>query len=531
MEKYVVTTKMWSRHKLANELFVVLLRGNGMFGKNAFAGGGQSLAANVTALVTVQIGVSRSRIGTYVLTANSATGGALVSKRVLDAVKLCIAVLARLGARIKTNMTAGGILRIADGAFFGASVIIFVLKTGCFAANRTDAASLFCRSNVHRGSGSLFTAFIAGGVAITGIGVSYGIGNHKCLTAVAANGTADILGLVSGNSVTGGASCSITGGVAIEGIRVSGNRLATALNLANTVTIRRIVVVADMIANGAAFIADGVCIGIYMLCRLGSTASVASLRVAEAFPNVLLTSVKATAVIAHLVAGGGISMRVIFSLIVTSAAGAAASVFVIMELSCNGSGSTAVCAGNGALVLINVCGVACCTAEFALRGAGKQPGVNERLSRSDLFLADTALRCTGVRKGVNHIGSLFAANRASGRAIGCVGVLEIGAECVTNTALGCTVVRVSMSDGCNGSFASGADLAVAGLALVLNRGCSFNRGRAAVTERIAIRSVLMAFSTETTRKRDKCQGYGKEQEENSFHFSLQKLFSDSFYHN
>ena len=499
---------MWSRHQLANELFVVLLRGNGMFGKNAFAGGGKSLAAKVAALIAVSIGVSIRGIGTYVSTADCATGGAIVSEGVTDAIQSRAAVLALCGAGIETYVTAVGIFVTADGAGIGASIFISMSEAGSFAADITNVTAVFSGSNVRAGCGSLFAADVAGGIAIAVVGMCNGGGNRQSLAAVTANRTANVNGLMrSSLSVTGGAALDIAGCIASEGVGVSRYGLAAAFNLTDAVAIERIVVVANVIANGKANVTNEVCIFIYVICRLGSTAGIAFLIVAGTGPNVLLGSLVATAVVTDLIASATVSVLVIGSYVVAGTAGAAASEFEIVQIGIHNSRAAAVNAGNGALEFICVLCLASRTAVGALRGAGMKPCMLKTLCRADLF-TNVTLNVAGLRIGVNHAVSLCTANGARGGALGSVGVLQIGAGCITNGALGSTVVFVRVSERLKRGLANGADGAVAGFARMLNRGGSFHGLCTAVTERIALGAVLMALGTETTRKRNERQGYG-----------------------
>ena len=500
---------MWSRHKLVNELFVVLLRGNGMFGKNAFAGGRQSLAANITVLVAVCIGVCSRCIGTNVLTAKSATGGAVISKGVLDAVELCAAVLALLGAGVESYVAAGGILGAADGALLGASVIILVSKTGLFAANIADLAALRSRRNVRAGCGSCLTALVADRVAVTVIGVSHGIGDLEILAAVTANGAARRYGLVSRcHSVTGGAALCITGSIASAGVGVSRYGLAAALNLTDAVAVSGVVVEANVLADSGAYVAKEVAVLINVRDGLGGTALVcAGKRITVADPYVLLASVVAATVVTGLVASVAVSVLVVISYIITSATGAGASVLEIMHVCIDRSGSAAVLAGNGANELILVRSHAGSAAVGAGGGAGVEPSVLERICAADLAANVTAyVASLGI--GVGNVRSRRAANGADGGALLLVGVLQLGAQCAANAALGSAIVLIGVSDRIQRGGTNGADLALAGLAGMRDLGLSDDGLSAAVAVRIAIRGVLMALGTETSGKSNKCQGNG-----------------------
>ena len=415
---------MWSRHQLANELFVVLLRGNGMLGKNALAGGGQCFAALITVLVSVCIGMGSSGIGAHVLAADRAAGRAIIGEGVTDAINCCIAVLAGSGATVLAYVATVGVRCTTVAAGSGAKRCVCMRIVGTLTADIADGAALGCGSYVIGGCRSLFAADVTGSIAITVIGVSDRLSSRNGDTAVTANGSAYCYRLVrSSNSVTGGASGFVTGSIACAIVLVSGNCLSAVRNLADTVAILRIVIVAGVIANGLANVTVMVLVGIHVICRFGHTAGIALLCVAGAFPNVLLISLEATAVIAGLVTSSRISMCVVGSRVVARTAGAAASELVIVLARSNRSCLVAVDAGNGALILILVLCRTGRTAVLTFGGAGMSPGVRQRFSGSHLFLADGTLRGAGVGKGVLHVGSLHAANRAGGRARGCIGVL------------------------------------------------------------------------------------------------------------
>ena len=139
---------MWSRHKRASELLVVLLRGNVMFGKNALTGRGKCAATSVADLVIVKVYVRICRIGTNKFAAQSAGIGASVIKGMTNVVKCRTAVLALSGAGIKTNVTAIGVNCVTDAAVQIARLGIGVFKTGFLAANCADVAALFCGSRM-----------------------------------------------------------------------------------------------------------------------------------------------------------------------------------------------------------------------------------------------------------------------------------------------------------------------------------------------------------------------------------------------
>lgn len=503
-----MTTKCGHDIKLVNELFVVLLRGNGVFGENTFAGGGQSLAADVAKLVAVSVGVSVSRIGAYVSTADRAKGSAIVIKGVTDVVQCRAAVFAFCGAGIKAYVTAVGIRSTANGAGFGASVSVGVCKAGAFAADVANVTAFGSGSYVSAGCGSLLTADVTSGIAIAVIGVSNGLIDLKGLAAVTANRTASGNGLVrSSRSVTGGAAFDIAGCIASAGVGVSRYSLAAAFNRTDAVAVERSIVETNVIANRFANVADVVGIGIHVLDRLGSAAGIASQCVAGALPNVLLGSFVAAAVVADLVASGAECMRVIGSYVVAGAAGAAASELKVMRFGIYGSGCAAVDTSNGAFKLVGVVCLAGRITEGALGGAGMKPCVLKLRCGADLF-TNVALNVTCMRIGVNDTVSLCAANGAGGGALGSVGVLQIGADRSANGALGSAVVLVLVCKGLKRGLANGADGAIAGLARVLNRRGSFHRIRTAIAERIAIGAVRVALGTETTRKRNERQGNG-----------------------
>ena len=479
-----------------------------MFGKNAFTGRGQSLSADVAGLIAVCISMRIRCIGTHVLAADCTAGGAIVSEGVADAIKCRAAVLALNGAGVEAYVATGGICRAADGASGRASKFICVSKAGALAANVTNVAALGSRGGVVLDCGSLLAAFVTGGVARAVVGVIHNLVSNVRLAAVTANGAACCYGLVSNSlSVTGGASGDIAGCIASEGVGVCRKRLAAALNFTDTVAIKRIVIVANVIANSLANVTYVILVCIYVSNCLRSTAGIALLIVAKADPNVLLASVVSATVVTELIACIGVSVCIVVSYEATGAAGAAASEFIIVKLGSHESGSAAKLAGNGAFELVYVLCLTRCITVGALGRAIVKPCMLKSLSGAKLF-TNVTLYVAKVGVGVRYAVSYSTANGAGGGALGSVGVLQIGADRFTNEALGSAVVLVGVSERCELGFTNGADGAVAGLALMFNHGSSFHGVCTAITERIAIRGVLVALGTEATRKRKERKGNG-----------------------
>ena len=504
-----MATKCGHDIEYSMDLFFVLLGENGMLGKNAIAGGGQSLAADVAALITVYIGVRICCIGTYVSTAVYATSGAIVGEGVEDLIHRRAAVLALCRARIETFVTALGILGTADGAGLGASVLIGVSKAGSLAADVADTATLISRRNVCSSFGSLFAAEITFGIASTVIGVSNGLCDLKGLAAVTADRTANGNCLVIYISVTGGAALNVTGRIALEGVGVSRYGLAAAFNLTDTVAIKRIIIEANVIANSKTLfaVADVVGISVNVIDHLGSAASFALQCVASALPNVLLFSFIAAAVVTGLVASVAVCVLVIVSYEAAGKASAAASELKAVQVGRNGSRSAAVNALDGALKLVYML---CCAGHVtvgALGGAGMKPCMLKALCGTDLF-TNVALCIASVRVGVDNVISLRAAKGAGSGALGSISMRQIGANRAANLTFGSTAVFILVSERLKRSLANGANGALTALASVLLRGCSFHGLGATITERIARGAVHMALGAETTRKRNERQGYG-----------------------
>lgn len=421
---------MWSRH-IKSKLIVVLLRGDVVFGKNAFTGGRKCFITQVADLVAVCIYVSCRCVSAYKLTAKCASVGASVLEGVANVVELSLAVLACCRAGIQTNVSAVGVLCAADATSVRAGVSEIVSKAGAFAANCTDATALICRCGMECLNSSLLAAFVTNGIACAVISMCYRLAvNLKSLKAVLANGAANSLGsvcnciaLVFANcTLTGGTTLYITSGVASSGVDVSTNRLAATLNCADAVAIQRIVVEADMLADGLADVTDEVSVLVGVCKRLGSAASVTSQCVAKTYPYVLLSSLEATAVITDLVAGAGIKVIVVSSYKTAGTAGGAASELKVVHACGNQTGTAAMDAGNRAVVSVFVACFTGCIAEGASGGAGMKPCVR-KLALGSLFAADIAISVAGVGIGVDHTGSLFAANAAGNRATFFVGVL------------------------------------------------------------------------------------------------------------
>lgn len=482
-----------------------------MFGKNAFTGGGKRAAAQIADLVVVFIYVRYSSVSTYKLAAKCASVGTSVREGMTNVVKLGLAVFARRRAGIQTHVSTVGIHCAADVAGGRTSVCKIMSKAGALAANCTNATALFGRCGMELLNGSLLAAFIAGGIARAIVSMSYGLaGDLKCLKAVLANGAADGLGSVSdciariftNRTFAGGATFYVAGGIASSRVGVSTNCLAAALNHADSVTIQRIVVVADVLADRIADVADEVSIRINVCNRLGGAASRAGQCVAEAFPYVLFGSLVATTVVTDLVTSIGIKVLVVSSYKTTGTAGGATSELKVVHICGNKTGATAMNAGNGAAVSIFMACFTGCITEGANGGAGVEPCVC-KLALGSLLATYVTIDVTGVGIGVNHAGSLFAANAAGNRATFFVGVLQIRTCRRTNVADRITAARVGVLNGADFSVANIANRAVASKTFVLSFGLSFNRGGAAITERIAIGRILVIYGAEAGCEREK----------------------------
>lgn len=500
-----------------------------MLRKNALARSGKCLLAKVANLIAVCIGMSGSSIGTNLCIAKSTVGCAVMFKGVADAIKRRAAVSASRRARIDTNVAGIGIFSIAECAGRITLVGVIMLKAGGRAANRANRAILFgsnvlCRLNV-----SYFAAIVAVSVAIACIGVS-NAGALDVNAAVLANGTAISLGGVcnsitlvfANNSVTGGASLDVAGGVASLGVGVGADCLAAAVNETDTVAIKGGVIVADVVANGFANVANRIVVFIDMRLRAGSAALGAGLRIAIAFPFVLLLSFVSATVVTDLIASIGVLVLGVCFLEAANVAGAAATVFVAVLAVGNKSRAAAVNASNRAFLFIGMRSLAGSAAGITGGGAGMQPSMNEIGIASQLAACVTG-SVASVRVGVDNAGSGLAADAAGRRASSLIGVNQCGACCFTNVADGIALAIVSMSDSVDFRVALCANRAIAGCAGVFNRGLSLNRYGTAVADRVAIGRVGVVDGAEAGCERKKRQSHSQKQEENSFHFSLQKI--------
>ena len=210
---------------------------------------------------------------------------------------------------------------------------------------------------------------------------------------------------------------------------MSTNCLAATLNHADSVTIQRIVVVADVLADRIADVADEVSILINVCNRLGGAASRAGQCVAEAFPYVLFGSLVATTVVTDLVTSIGIKVLVVSSYKTTGTASGATSELKVVHICGNKTGATAMNAGNGAAVSIFMACFTGCITEGANGGAGVEPCVC-KLALGSLLATYVTIDVTGVGIGVNHAGSLFAANAA-----GCIVCIVIRMRSKRNRCL------------------------------------------------------------------------------------------------
>ena len=495
-----------------------------MLGKNALAGGRKSLAAKIADLIAVQIRMSSSRIGANVLAADIASGGASVLEGVADVVYLLAAVLASGRAVVNALMAAIGINLAADIAVGVTSVNVGVSKAGSRAANVADIAALGSGSSViSKLAVSFLAANVADRIAIACIGVSNAF-NLKLDAAVLTNGTANSRGRMCKcvGSVTGGAALNVAGSIASSRVGMSADCLAATLNNADSVAIRGIVVVADVVANSLADIADRVVVFVYVIKSTGSAAGIAGLRIAVTGPNVLFCSLVSATVIADLIASVGVSVLSVCLLESANKASVAAAEFVAMHAVGNSSRAAAVNAGNGALKLVSVRCIAGSAANVTSSGAGMQPSVNEIGSASQLA-ANVTGSVAAVGVGVNNAGSGLAADIASGGAISLVGVNQSGACSFTNVADRIAIAIVGMLDSLDFRVANGANLAVAGCTGVFNLCYSLNRNGTAVADLVAFGSVGVVDGAEAGSEREKRQSHSQKQEENSFHFSLQKI--------
>ena len=337
-----------------------------MLGKNTFTRGGKCVAAKIADLVAVSVGVSVCGIGTNVLTAKCAVRGASIFKGVANAVKRCAAILASGGARIETNVAAIGIQSAAYGAVGVASQGVGVRKTGSRAANCANVTAVISGSYVRCSGKSDLAANVAFSIAVTCKGVSNGLAlNYESFAAVLADRTANSLGRMLGRigSCTGGASFDITIGIASCRVGVSSDCLTATFNYADAITIKRIVVVANMLANSAADVTNRIVVIIGVGERLGCATGSANLSIAIAIPIVLSFSFISAAVIADLIASIGI---LVLGICLSESAGVAdlaASEVEIMQIVGNNSRASAVDASNGAFLFIGVRSLASCIAE------------------------------------------------------------------------------------------------------------------------------------------------------------------------
>ena len=327
-----------------------------MLGKNALAGGRKSLAAKIADLVSISIRMSCSCIGTNVLAADCASGGASVCEGVADAVKSSAAVTAFNRASIESNVAALGIDSAADCAVGVTSFIVGVSKSGSLAANVADCATCSSGSGVVcKLAVSQLAANVAGSIAITRIGVSNCFA-LKLDAAVLTNGTANSLGSMCKRigSVTGGATLDLAIGVASSSVSMSADCLAATGNHADTIAIKRIIVVADVVAYSFADVANCVVVSVYMACRLGSATSVALLCIAGAGPNVLFSSLVSATIIADLIASAGVSVLGISLSESANKTSVAATEFIAVHAVGEKSRAAAVNADNRALKLVCV---------------------------------------------------------------------------------------------------------------------------------------------------------------------------------
>ena len=480
-----------------------------MLGKNTVTRSGKCAAAKIADLVAVNIGVSICCIGTNVLAAKCAVGRAVVFKGVTNAVKLCAAILASGGARIETNVAAIGVQSTAYRAVGVASQFVGVRKTGSCAANRANVTTILSGSYVSCGCDSYLTANVAFCIAVTCIGVSNGLAlDYESLAAVLANGTASSLGSVLGSigSCTGGATLDIAIGIASCRVGVSSKRLAATFNYADTVAIKGIVVVANVIANSAADVANRVVVIIGVGERLRCAAGNANLSIAIAIPYVLGFSLISATVIADRVASIGILMLGICSFETASVADLATSKAKVMYIVGNFSRCAAVNASNGALFFIGVRSLAGRAAETARGRAGMQPSMNQ-ISLVSYLTANVTFCIAGVVIGVGNIFSDGLANTASGRAVRFIGVNQVGAFCITNIAGGIASAAIGVSNIFSGSTANAADSIASVFVGVFQLGAGDS---AIVAIGIATVVICMVCGTEAGSERKKRQSHSQE---------------------
>ncbi len=431
---------MWPRHFTSK--LIVVLRRNVVLGKNAFSGGGKCAATQITSLVVILIYVRICCVGANKLATKRAGVRATVNEGVIDFVNLCAAVFARIGAGIKTNVSAGGVLRAANLANLGASILKIMRISGAIAANIADAASLVGGCYVLGFDGSGFVTLVADGVAIAVIRMSNGLTiDLNCFAAVLASGAANCLGCMcycitlAGNSFTGGAALSVTSKIASRRVSVRSNGLTAALYSADAVAIQGFVVVAGVLADRFAGlnIADEISVRIGVIGRLGCAALIAKLRIAGTFPEVLLGSLVAATVIADLITSVGIKVTAIRSHKTAGAAGGGASKRKAMLACGNNARTAAVDTSNGAILRVFVVGLAGLAAVSTSGGAGMKPCVSE-FAFSSLFAANVTVDVASVVIGVNNAGSRLIADLADGGASLIISMLQIGASCFTCVA-------------------------------------------------------------------------------------------------
>ena len=484
-----------------------------MLGKNTVTRGGKRFSASIADLVAVTVRVGSCRIGTNVLAAIFAGGGASVLKGVADAVKLCAAMLASGRARIETNVAAIGIQSAAYGAVGVASKVVGVRKTGSRAANCANVTTILGGSLVSCGCDSYLTANVTFCITVACKGVSNGFAlNYESLATVLANRTASSLGSVcncialvfADNSVAGGASLDVAINIASGRIRVSAECFSA--NYADAVAIKGIVVVANVIANSAADVANRVVVIIGVGERLRCAAGNANLSIAIAIPYVLGFSLISATVIADRVASIGILMLGICSFETASVADLATSKAKVMYIVGNFSRCAAVNASNGALFFIGVRSLAGRAAETARGRAGMQPSMNQ-ISLVSYLTANVTFCIAGVVIGVGNIFSDGLANTASGRAVRFIGVNQVGAFCITNIAGGIASAAIGVSNIFSGSTANAADSIASVFVGVFQLGAGDS---AIVAIGIATVVICMVCGTEAGSERKKRQSHSQE---------------------
>lgn len=502
-----MTTSAWPRHKIASKLLVALLCGDGVLGKNAIAGNGELLAANIADLITVAVGMGVCRVGADMLAAVRAACGAIVVKGVANIIKCDATVFAVRRAGVISDMPCIGICFTAKTAGLIASILIIVCKTGGRAAQLAKLAVFFGGLVRHR-NGSLFIAEITFAVAFAVIRMGNGLAIYlNGLSAVLANGAASKSGGARSFSVTGGAALGVAGCIASEGIAVRGNGLSAAFNSAGAVTVEGIAIKAYVIAKRRANIAVIVAILVGVSNRRGCAASTAYECIAGAFPIVLFGPfVSAARVVANRVAGAGIGMEVANSLKSATKAGRAAAKFKIVQMRCNGSGLAANGAGNGTIECICMLCRAGRTAGAAYAGAGVKEVVG-KLGAD--FAADVTGRVAVIGVGMRGAGSHIAANGANRAAGTCISMYQLGASNAANLTGRIAIVLIGVLGALNFRRAGGANLAVAGLASVLRRGFSFHGDRAAIAERIAVGRILVIHGAKAGCEREERESHSQ----------------------